>query len=119
MKRYYFADLVDIPENKFLIKEIKGISMGGICIDGDYHVIMNYCPHEGAEICKGSVGGTSLACEVGQNLTYDLDGRVLSCPWHGWEFELISGKGLFPSKKELKVKKFRCESEDGSLFVII
>lgn len=119
MNKYYFADLQEIPENNFLIREINGISMGAICINGEYHVVLNYCPHEGAEICKGTVSGTSLACEVGQKLSYDLDGQVLTCPWHGWEFEITSGKGLFPSKKQMKVKKIRCESERERLFVII
>lgn len=119
MNKYYFAEIEDIPHNKFLIKEIKGISMGAICIDDEYHVIMNYCPHQGAEICRGKVSGTTVSKEESQKIAYCLKGQVLTCPWHGWEFNIKNGESLFASKKQMKIKKFRCEVEGDKLYVKI
>ena len=66
----------------------------GVVWDGERgtaHGIRNRCPHSGAPLCFGRIrereGGTPGA--------YALTGaRVLRCPWHGWEFDLESGRCL-------------------------
>ena len=30
---------------------------------------------------------------------FDLPDRVLHCPWHGWEFDITTGKALFGTDK--------------------
>ncbi len=43
-------------------------------IDGTFHAIDNSCPHQGGPLAEGS-----------------LDGNVVSCPWHGWCFDVTTG----------------------------
>jgi nitrite reductase (NADH) small subunit len=59
-----------------------------------YYAVNNACPHQGADLGKGTVGGTMIASRP-QEYSYGLDGCVLRCPWHGWEFDLRSGDSLF------------------------
>ena len=51
------------------------------------------CPHQGAPMCAGVVTGTMLASQRNQYI-YGLDGLILQCPWHGYEFHLDSGRSV-------------------------
>jgi nitrite reductase (NADH) small subunit len=58
---------------------------------GSLHGIRNRCPHHGGPLCLGTVR-ERLAGAPGR---YELAGRsVLRCPWHGWEFDLETGRCL-------------------------
>ena len=58
---------------------------------GTAHGIRNRCPHSGAPLCLGRIRER----EGGAPGAYALAGeRVLRCPWHGWEFDLRSGRCL-------------------------
>ncbi|GAA4973369.1 toluene monooxygenase system ferredoxin subunit [Nonomuraea thailandensis] len=41
----------------------------------------------------------------------DLDGRVLTCAAHGWEFDLVTGRGLNPGTCRLYAFPVRLEGE--------
>ena len=66
----------------------------------------NHCPHKGAPVCKGILGGTWLPCGPGE-MVYGRDGEVLVCPWHGFEFDLLSGEEMF-QEKPLKLLMYLC-----------
>jgi nitrite reductase/ring-hydroxylating ferredoxin subunit len=59
-------------------------------VDGAYYAVGNSCPHQGASLCEGTLGGTALADGIGR-YEYGLDGLVVRCPWHGWEFDVRTG----------------------------
>jgi nitrite reductase/ring-hydroxylating ferredoxin subunit len=44
-------------------------------VDGRIFAVENTCPHQGAPLVDGWVAG-----------------GCVTCPWHGWTFELASGK---------------------------
>ncbi len=49
-----------------------------ICrVDGKFHTLPNLCPHIGGPLAEG-----------------DLRGAVLTCPWHGWQFDVTDGRCL-------------------------
>ena len=42
---------------------------------------------------------------------YALDGRVLRCPWHFWEFDITTGEMIFvPNPKRVKTYEVDVES---------
>ena len=56
---------------------------------GQVHGIRNRCPHHGGPLCLGVVR-ERVGGDPGR---YALAGRrVLRCPWHGWEFDLETGR---------------------------
>ena len=59
-----------------------------------FFALRDTCPHQGARLSDGRVGGTALKCMPGDGIPYGREGEILTCPWHGWEFELGSGKSL-------------------------
>ena len=47
---------------------------------------------------------------------YGLEGRVLRGPWHGWEFDLESGRSLFKPRPG-RVKVYVVTVDDGYVVV--
>ena len=89
-----------------------------ICVlnsGGRYFAVRNRCPHQGSQLCFGTVGGTMLPSEPHQ-LVYGFDGRVLRCAWHAWEFDLETGRSFFdPEGKRVKV--YPAVVEDGKVWI--
>lgn len=84
---------------------------------GGFHAVRNRCPHRGAPICKGSVGGTMLPSTPGE-LAYGMEPGVLRCPWHGYEFDLASGEALF-GVTDLRLRTFPVVVRDGEIHVVL
>jgi nitrite reductase (NADH) small subunit len=77
--------------------------------DSTVHAVRNRCPHKGAQICKGPITGTMLPGEPG-TLTWAMEGEILRCPWHGFEFELATGKRPFTdSRMHLRIYPARID----------
>ena len=50
-------------------------------VDGRFFALDGICPHAGGPLGAGRLCGTTV-----------------TCPWHGWQFDVISGRhGLSPS----------------------
>lgn len=75
----------------------------------------NHCPHMAAPVCRGRVTGTWLPSAV-YEYEPGLDGQVLQCPWHGWEFDLLSGEHL-AAGSSARLKGYPVEVRDGEVFV--
>ena len=44
-------------------------------VDGEFHALDGICPHQGGPLGKGK-----------------LTGCVVTCPWHGWQFDVRTGQ---------------------------
>ena len=76
------------------IVEVAGRSIGVFNVDGTFYALRNVCPHQGAPLCMGSVKGTAEMSRAGEYV-WGREGRILRCPWHGWEFDLATGHSVF------------------------
>ncbi|HWL54353.1 MAG TPA: Rieske 2Fe-2S domain-containing protein [Chthoniobacteraceae bacterium] len=107
----------DFGEGLCTIVEEGKLSIGVYRIGGRFYAIRNVCPHQGAPLCRGRLMSTHAPGEVHQYQPA-LQGRVQRCPWHGWEFDVPSGKGLYDDRA--RVKTYRCEVDaEGVLWVEI
>jgi len=101
--RHEICPLQALPAGERTIVEIGKRSIGIFNVNGSLYAIKNRCPHQGAELCRGTVGGTMLPTERPGEYHYALDGQVLRCPWHFWEFDITTGKMIFvPDPKRVK-----------------
>ena len=83
------------PTGRFVMVTLRGREVGVIRLaDGALRAWRNWCPHKGAPICRGIVGGTWPPGEPGA-LSYGHEGQVLACPWHGFEYDLRTGEEMF------------------------
>ncbi|MDB5922793.1 MAG: Rieske (2Fe-2S) iron-sulfur domain protein [Betaproteobacteria bacterium] len=108
----------DFAVGQFKIVEIDGREIGITRLkSGELRAVRNHCPHKGAPVCKGIVGGTWLPCGPGE-MVYGRDGEVLVCPWHGFEFDLLTGSELFQDKP-LKLLMYAATERDGEVVVSV
>lgn len=87
--------LEEFEDGAITVRDVGGKSIG-IFRQGDrLYGMLNVCPHKGAPICAGNLGGTMLPCAPGE-AKYGMDGVVLRCPWHGWEYDARTGESVGP-----------------------
>ena len=74
-----------------------------ICLthfEGKYCALDNKCPHQGGPLGEGSI-----------------EGGMLRCPWHGWDFDPCSG--MPPGGYDDGVKTFEIKEEGDEIFIAI
>jgi nitrite reductase/ring-hydroxylating ferredoxin subunit len=76
--------------------------------------VHNLCTHQGGPVCHGVLSGRLVAARPGE-LTLDESAPTLACPWHGWEFDLATGRALLDDK--LRIRTFAARIVDGRVLV--
>jgi nitrite reductase/ring-hydroxylating ferredoxin subunit len=67
-------------------------------VDGTFFAIDGVCPHQGGPLGRGC-----------------LTGAIVTCPWHGWQFDVCSGQHqLSPS---IKQPHFEVRVEGGQVLI--
>jgi nitrite reductase/ring-hydroxylating ferredoxin subunit len=107
------ADL-GVGERRIVV--VDGRSIGVFNVNGEYFALHNRCPHMGGNLCDGPVTGTTLPGESGE-FVYGMAGEVLRCAWHGWEFEIKTGKCLADGR--MQARRYPVTVEDGLLVLHI
>ena len=104
------------PGTKRVVDDpVTGLSVGVFNVSGEFFALKNVCPHLGAPLCLGSVHATHRPGDVFE-FRPDLAGRVLRCPWHGWEFDIVTGKALYDANS--RVASYACTvNDDGDIIV--
>lgn len=76
--REVFVGTVDeIPDGGRKVIAAEGLSIGVFHQDGQWYAIQNSCLHRGGPVCTG-----------------ELRGVTLTCPWHGYQYDLPTGQLL-------------------------
>jgi nitrite reductase (NADH) small subunit len=112
--KYPVAQAADFKGKE--IVTVKGMEIGIYEVAGKYYAWRNVCPHAAAPVCEGKVTGTRLPSDVYEYIC-GRDQEILRCPWHGWEFDLLTGKHLADEK--VKLRGFEVVVEDGEICVLI
>ncbi len=110
---------------------VAGRSIGVLNVDGALYALRNRCPHQGAPLCLGLIGGTTVANKPFER-EYSRDKQIIKCPWHGWEFDIATGRSVFnphkvrvrtydvtiePPGEDPRVETFPVTVEDGLVVV--
>ena len=61
------------------------------------------CPHQGAELEAACIVGRVLADDT-DGLSVDPDRPVLRCPWHGFEYDLLTGDPVVPAPAHRRMR---------------
>jgi nitrite reductase (NADH) small subunit len=107
----------DFALDAFRVVEIRGRSIGVVRTVAGWFAIRNRCPHQGAPLCSGRVTGTMLP-GLPDELRWGMQGRVLRCPWHGWEFDLETGRSLFGVSRD-RAATYALEVRNGRVCVLL
>ena len=106
----------ELPPGEKVICQADGVSVGVFNVNGRFFALQNRCPHRGGPLCEGPVTGTTLQTDDFRYV-YGRDGEVVRCAWHGWEFEIATGRSLVDP--HTRVKTFPVEVENGAVYVVV
>lgn len=56
--------------------DARGKALAVYNVDGEFHCTDGVCPHRGGPLGEG-----------------DLQDTIVTCPWHGWEYDVTTGAG--------------------------
>ncbi len=109
----------EFPVGTFKVVNVEGSMEIGILRreDGRWLGLRNACPHHLAPICRGQVSGTMLPAEEGSvEFVYGMDGQIIRCPWHGYEYNLDSGHSVMDSAPG-RLRLFEVEPDGGRVLL--
>ncbi len=109
MAKHSVCKVSELAPGQRKIVEINGRSIGVFNVRGDFYALRNICPHQAAPLCLGPITGTTLPSQPGEYI-WGRDGEIVRCPWHGWEFDITTGKSIFNPHK-LRVKSYEVTVE--------
>jgi 3-phenylpropionate/trans-cinnamate dioxygenase ferredoxin subunit len=113
--RHVVARAADLADGERLIVEVGGRSIGIFNLGGEFFGLLNRCPHAGAEMCRGQIGGT-VSARVPGSYEYDGARKLIMCPWHGWEFDIRTGQSYF-DPRGTRLRSFSVDVEPGATLV--
>jgi 3-phenylpropionate/trans-cinnamate dioxygenase ferredoxin subunit len=115
-RRWAVGRASEIAPGERRLIAVKGHSLGLFNVGGEFVAALNLCPHELAPVCRGRVGGTTLASPPGE-YRWGREGEILACPWHGWEFDLLTGKAL--ADERVRLRRYPVTVEDDTIYVTL
>jgi 3-phenylpropionate/trans-cinnamate dioxygenase ferredoxin subunit len=94
MSRHVICRVEELPPGESRLVTINGRTVGIFNVGGSYHALLNRCPHLAAPLCKGVVTGL-ITSPAPYKAEFSRDGEILRCPWHGWEFDILTGQSVY------------------------
>jgi nitrite reductase/ring-hydroxylating ferredoxin subunit len=87
---------------------------------GRYYTYSNFCLHQGGPACEGltiaKVEEKILADKTPKGLYFSLDKIHFVCPWHGYEYDLLTGECV--SDRKLKLRRYDVIEKGEVLYVV-
>lgn len=65
----------EVPAGTVRELQVEGKAVALANVGGKFYAINNTCLHRGGPLGQGV-----------------LEGKVLTCPWHGWQYDVTNGK---------------------------
>lgn len=115
VRRAILFPLAGLAPGESRAVDVFGTTVAVFNVNGVLHALENRCAHHGGPLCRGRVAGTLLPSAPGE-YRYDPDRRVVICPWHGWEYDLVTGRALFDPGVFVRAFDARREGDDVVLY---
>jgi nitrite reductase (NADH) small subunit len=93
------ASAADVKPGTGTCVEVDGKPVALFNVDGTFYATDNTCPHRGGPLGEG-----------------ELDGLVITCPWHNWQYDVRTGESL---TDDLKVDTYQVKVEGGDVLVAV
>jgi nitrite reductase (NADH) small subunit len=92
------AEQDEIPTGQIREFQVAGKAIAIANVDGKLFAINSVCLHHGGPLGEG-----------------ELDGSVVSCPWHGWQYDVTTGK--LTQQPDTGVECYPVELRGSDVFV--
>jgi nitrite reductase/ring-hydroxylating ferredoxin subunit len=92
------ARVDEIPEGERKIVQVDGISIGVFHHKGDWYALRNSCLHRGGPVATGKL----------------IEDQII-CPWHGYTYEVTSGRLIMDPSARLEMYPVSIEDDQVRL----
>ncbi len=118
MAVHIIAPVIEFPVGSHRVVKIRNLEIGVFNVDGRFYALPNVCTHQFGPLCDGTVNGTT-ACNAatGWRFAWVREGEIVTCPWHGLEFDITTGRCLALPK--VRVRQYPVVVEDGMVLLTL
>jgi nitrite reductase/ring-hydroxylating ferredoxin subunit len=99
-ERVKIAEKSEVPAGTGKVVTTGGRVLALFNSGGSFHAVDNTCPHRGGPLGEGH-----------------LDGTVVTCPWHGWQFDVCTGAS--PHNPNASVRRVPLEFLGNEIFALL
>ena len=85
----------DISEGQGRVVTLGGNAIALFNVGGTFHAIDNTCKHRGGPLGEG-----------------ELDASQVTCPWHGWQYDVTTGECMTTPGLTQKTYNVKVEGDD-------
>ncbi len=89
------AKTTDVRPGSGKIVVVQGYPVALFNVGGRFYAVSNACLHRGGPVGEG-----------------ELDGTVVTCPLHGWEYDVRTGTNTINPAARLRTYEVRVEGDD-------
>jgi nitrite reductase/ring-hydroxylating ferredoxin subunit len=94
------AGVDDVKPGTGMVAEVNGQAVAVFNVEGTYYAVDNTCVHRGGPLGEG-----------------ELEGDVVTCPWHSWQFNVKTGVSV--NNPSACVKTYQVKVEGPDLKVLL
>lgn len=109
----------DSPGRKIITRD--DMDIGVFHIDGEVYAYENDCPHQGGPVCHGrilkKVEEVIMENKTSKGLTFSSKHTHVVCPWHGFEFNIRTGR--HPGDRNAVLTPVEVKIRNHDVFVIV
>jgi nitrite reductase/ring-hydroxylating ferredoxin subunit len=111
----------EFPNPGRQVVAVDGAEIGVFCVGGRFTAFENVCPHMGGPVCQGKIiprvqeGIADDKTSLG--LRFSKDQTNVACPWHGYEFDVQTGR--HQGNPHLRLRPVKIDVVDGNLVVTV
>ena len=123
MKELFVADENEIAEGGRKVVETGGVEIGVFRSNGEYYAWRNECPHQGGPVCQGVMTRKveerldSERKSFGIHYIGDNANQNIVCPWHGYEFDMRTGRHV--GFATMRLRGYPVKVRDGAIYVVL
>jgi nitrite reductase (NADH) small subunit len=94
------SSLAELPVGALRQVSVDGVDVALANVRGEVHAFQGRCPH-----MKGPLGRG------------ELEDCVVTCPFHGWQFDVTTGRNQFD--RAITIDRYEVAVEDGEIRVAL
>jgi len=118
MAEHIVGPVAEFPVGTHRVVKVRNLEIGVFNVHGQFYALPNVCTHQFGPLCAGTVNGTT-ACNAatGWRFQWVREGEIVTCPWHGMEFDILTGRSL--ASPRVRLRTFPVTVEDGVVKVLL
>lgn len=94
------AEAGDLQPGSGKVVNVQDKSIALFNVDGTWYATDNSCLHRGGPLGEG-----------------ELDGEVVTCPWHGWQFNVKTG--VCEANPSARTKTYEVKAEGSDILIAL